>query len=131
MRNHRSSLVLTHVFHAPELGWTSTTNAYRHNYARVWRKLNRFAGASLSEVLGDPESPANQEFYAVLTGRADSVTAAQTLLIGPNDRRFVSQGLSTKVERKTTTGPVAHYLEAGLRLHRECGSQTRRRAART
>jgi Fe(3+) dicitrate transport protein len=124
MRNHRTSLVLTHVFDAPSLGWRTTTNAYRHDYARVWRKLNRFAGASLADVLSDPETPANQEHYAVLSGRADTVAAGQTLLIGPNDRRFVSQGVATEFERDASTGPLTHHLEVGLRVHND--SITRR-----
>src|SRR5690606_29669570 len=88
-------------------------------YARVWRKLNRFAGASIASVLSDPESPANAEYYEVLAGQADGVTAGQTLLVGPNDRRFVSQGVSSKLELGTATGPFEHRIETGLRLHND------------
>ncbi len=119
MRNHRSSLVLSHEVHAPASKLKLTNIAYRHDYARIWRKLNRFRGAVLSDVLSDPESPHNAENYAVLTGSADSVASGQSLLIGPNDRRFVSQGLSSKLDFEVNTGPFVHRLEAGVRLHND------------
>jgi Fe(3+) dicitrate transport protein len=119
MRNHRNSLVLSHVLSAPTLGVKLTNRLYRHNYERAWRKLNRFGGSSLAEVLRDPESPASAEYYAILTGKADSVTAGQELWIGPNDRRFVSQGLQSTLELKATTGDFHHSLLAGARLHQD------------
>lgn len=117
MRNHRTSLVLSHEVGAPDASWKLSSNAYRNDYARAWRKLNRFRGASVSDVLADPESPLNAEYYAVLTGEADSVTSGQTLLIGPNDRRFVSEGVSSKLEFQASTGPFEHRVETGARLH--------------
>lgn len=117
MKNHRTSLVLAHEVGAADASWKLSSNAYRNDYARVWRKVNRFRGASISDVLADPESPANAEYYAVLTGEADSVAAGQTLLIGPNDRRFVSEGLSSKLELQASTGQLEHRVEAGGRLH--------------
>ncbi|HEY6727863.1 MAG TPA: TonB-dependent receptor [Polyangiaceae bacterium] len=117
MRNHRTSLVLSHEVGAPDASWKLSSNAYRNDYARAWRKLNRFRDASIAEVLAAPESPANAEYYAVLTGEADSVTAGQTLLIGPNDRRFVSEGVASKLEFQASTGPLEHRVEAGARLH--------------
>lgn len=117
MRNHRTSVVLTHEVSAPDAAWKLSSNAYRNDYARAWRKLNRFRDASVSEVLADPESPSNAEYYAVLTGEADSVTRGQTLLIGPNDRRFVSEGVTSKLEFQASTGPLEHRAETGARLH--------------
>lgn len=117
MKNHRTSLVLSHEVGAPDASWKLSSNAYRNDYARAWRKLNRFRGASVADVLADPESPANAEYYAVLTGESDSVTAGQTLLIGPNDRRFVSEGVASKLEVQARTGPLEHRVEAGARLH--------------
>ena len=119
MRNHRSSLVFSHIVGAPASKLKLTNTAYRHDYARTWRKLNRFQSASLSDVLRDPGSPANAEYYAVLTGEADSVTAGQTLLVGPNDRRFVSQGVSSKLDFEAVTGSLTHRVEAGVRLHND------------
>lgn len=117
MRNHRTSFVLSHEVGAEDASWKLSNTAYRNDYARVWRKLNRFRDASIADVLADPESPSNAEYYAVLTGEADSVTAGQTLLIGPNDRRFVSEGVSSKLELQARTGPLEHRVEAGARLH--------------
>ncbi|HEU5075421.1 MAG TPA: TonB-dependent receptor, partial [Polyangiaceae bacterium] len=117
MRNHRTAFVLSHQVGAADASWQLTSSAYRQDYAREWRKLNRFRGASISDVLADPESPANAEYYAVLTGEADSVTAGQSLLIGPNDRRFVSEGITSKLEISASSGPLEHRVEAGARLH--------------
>ncbi len=119
MDSHRTSVVLSHVFESPRDSLLLTTSLYRHDYHRVWRKLNGFLGASVAAVLAAPEEPANAELYAVLTGEADSVSASHTLLVGPNARTFVSQGAQTLLEWRGTTGPVQHRLEVGTRLHRD------------
>src|SRR5690606_2788108 len=83
MEGHRTSAALT-----PELSPLPkrkiTTQAYRHDFSRVWRKANRFRGASLSSVLENPGSPQNAIYYGILRGEAESASPAETLLIGPN-----------------------------------------------
>ena len=115
MKNHRVSGVLSHVLDASSV--KLTTSAYRHNYDRVWRKVNSFRGREIADVLRDPEDPANAELYGVLTGETDSATVADTLMIGPNDRTFVSQGVQSVVELREGTGPIQHRVEGGVRLH--------------
>lgn len=118
MRNHRISGVATHVLTASQ-DLSLTTNVYRHDFNRVWRKVNRFRGADLFDVLAEPELPRNQIFTAILRGEADSSTPQETLFIGPNERDFSSQGLDTRLRWSAATGPIAHRMEYGLRLHND------------
>ncbi len=112
---HRTQAVLSHVFESGALA--VTTSAYRHDFDRTWRKVNRFEGASIADVLADPTSARNAIYYSVLTGQLDTSTAQETLLIGPNHRVFVSQGVQSVARWTTTTGPLSHSLEAGARYH--------------
>ena len=118
MKNHRTGFSLTHTIEpAPKL--SITTTAYRSDFSRAWRKVNGFRGADLYGVLRNPADARNAVFAAVISGRADSSSAAETLLIGPNQRDFVSQGVETRVRWDVTTGPVGHRLEYGMRLHHD------------
>lgn len=118
MENHRTSLVLSHTVDFSGVA-KLTTHAYRHDFARVWRKVNRFQGASLLGVLREPELAENRELYDVLTGEIDSATGRDVLLIGPNDRTFESQGIASVFTWQGDTGPLAHRVEAGLRVHHD------------
>jgi len=115
MENHRTQVVLSHLLEAGTLAVTTT--AYRQDFARVWRKVNRFRGTSIADVLADPTSARNAIYYGVLTGELDSSSSQEALLIGPNDRTFVSQGLQSVARWSATTGPLRHSLEAGARYH--------------
>jgi Fe(3+) dicitrate transport protein len=115
MQWHRTQLVLSHVLESGSL--VVTTSAYRQDLDRTWRKVNSFRGASIADVLADPESARNAIYYGVLTGQIDSSTREETLLIGPNHRVFVSQGLQSVARWSTTTGPLAHSVEVGARYH--------------
>jgi Fe(3+) dicitrate transport protein len=117
MKNHRIGVVLSHQLELPRQHAKLTTNLYRHDYARVWRKLNRFGGAGILNVLRDPNAPANSELLGVLKGEQDSATGSDSLWIGPNDRTFVSQGVQSQLELATKTGPLAHSLQTGVRVH--------------
>jgi Fe(3+) dicitrate transport protein len=117
MRWHRTQIVVSHVVSFdPRV--QLRTDVYRHDLSRTWRKLNRFAGADLADVLADP-SGARRIYYDVLTGAQDSASPDETLLVGPNDRSFVSEGIQT-VARVTLPGrAVSQRLEYGVRLHRD------------
>ncbi|AKQ65866.1 TonB-dependent receptor [Myxococcus hansupus] len=112
---HRTQVVLSHVLEAGSL--VVTTSVYRHDLTRVWRKVNRFRGASLSNVLADPRSARNAIYYGVLTGTLDTSSTEDTLLIGPNDRTFVSQGVQSIARWTLATGPLNHHVEVGARFH--------------
>jgi Fe(3+) dicitrate transport protein len=112
---NRTSFVGTHRLAMP--AFTLTTNLYRHDFDRTWRKVNHFRGAALADVLADPDSPRMAPFASILRGESDSLTAGEQLFIGPNHRTFVSQGLQTVARAELSTGPVRHELELGARYH--------------
>jgi len=116
MENHRTSIELTHKMRfSPRVDVITT--AYRHDFDRTWRKVNGFRGADISEVLGNPNTPRNQIFHGVLTGAIDANDPSQTIMIGPNHRTFVSQGLQSQVRVATKTGPIVHRFTYGIRAH--------------
>jgi Fe(3+) dicitrate transport protein len=116
MRNYRTSIVATHVMD-PSDEVKLTTNVYRHDYYRIWRKVNRFDDAHLFDVLTDP-TPIHEEYAQVLRGNVDSLDS-QALWIGPNEREFVSQGIESRLRWDAETGPIAHRMEYGLRFHND------------
>lgn len=118
MRWFHTSLVLTHRID-PTPNLSITTNVYRHDFTRSWRKVNHFRGAALFDVLQNPDTPQNSVFYSVLTGQADSSSAAEALYIGPNDRDFASQGIESRFKLDLTSGPMAHKIEYGIRFHND------------
>lgn len=120
MRNWRTSIVVTHeaaFSHDVKL----TTDAYRHDYYRVWLKANHFRGADLFEVITNPDAPGNQPYIDLLRGDADSdadmLGGPDRLYVGPNEREFVSQGVQSKLRLDAATGAIAHRAELGLRFH--------------
>jgi Fe(3+) dicitrate transport protein len=128
MKNHRSAAALFHEYDDPRAQLKLKSAVYRHDYARVWRKLNELRGAAVFDVLSNPDDPANAGYLAVLRGEADSSTAGESLLVGPNDRSFVSQGVQSVLEHQRVTGPLAHRLELGTRFHYD---EIRRRHSQT
>lgn len=119
MKNHRTAIVLSHIHESPSGALRLRTDAYRNDFDRSWRKINSFQGAEIAGVLANPDDPINRSYLDVLRGDADSVTSDETLLIGPNARTFVSEGLQSRLELRGTTGPLFHSLEAGMRLHHD------------
>lgn len=117
MNNHRIGFTLSHQLSVPSQQLKVLTQVYRHDYQRIWRKLNRFGGANVLGVLRDPTLPQNAELLAVLRGEQDSATGSDSLWIGPNNRTFVSQGIQTQVELSARTGALTHSVQAGARLH--------------
>ncbi len=116
MDNHRTQVALTHraVF---SRALDITTTAYRHDFDRTWKKLNGFRGAEITEVLADPRGARNAVFFGGLTGATDTSTSAESLLVGPNQRTFVSQGVQTVLNLRGRTGAVLHQAQYGFRLH--------------
>lgn len=115
MEWYRTQLVLTHKLSAGPI--TVSTDVYRQDLHRTWRKLNHFRGAELSDVLSRPDTARNQVFYSVLTGQQDSQSDEETLLIGPNQRDFISQGVQSVLRTGFKTGPIEHAVEARARYH--------------
>jgi Fe(3+) dicitrate transport protein len=94
------------------------TVAYRHRFHRAWGKVDGFVGQrDFHQLLASPAAGANAVYYAILTGAVDSASPEEQLVLGTNDRRFTSQGVQTTLAARRRTGPLAHELTAGARLH--------------
>jgi len=118
MEYYRTQAALTHIARAgTQIEIVSTF--YRNDLHRTWRKVNGFRGASLHDVLANPDSPTNRIYHGVLTGEIPASTRDEALLIGPNDRTFVSQGFQTRLLWKPKTGPIEHKIEVGARVHHD------------
>lgn len=119
MQWNRTAVAVTHELE-PTRTMKLTTTIYRNDFHRVWRRVKGFSGAdgSIYDVLLNPDaSDVSRQRYNVLAGNADSGGGVDEILYGPNDRTFVSQGIQTIALFKPKTGPIAHRIEYGLRLH--------------
>lgn len=115
MENHRTALSLTHKLRfSPKV--EITTTAYRHDFKRIWRKVNGFRNADIVDVLAHPDAPKNVAYHGVLSG-AVNAAPDQAILIGPNNRQFVSQGLQMQARVAARTGPLTHHFVYGVRAH--------------
>jgi Fe(3+) dicitrate transport protein len=114
MANHRTSVVLTHQID-PRPNLSITTNVYRHDFERTWRKVNEFPeGASLFNVLRSPGDFPMQ--VRTLRGQVMSAQGG-SIMIGPNERSFTSAGVESRLRWDEVTGDFSHRLEAGARYH--------------
>ncbi len=130
---HRTQVELQHTF-----SWSDSlevvTTAYRHDFERTWRKLNRFCSGpsdpndtslrtcgdpQLDEILKGADSGSNAIYMSVLRGEQDSVGNDQILMIGSNERRYVSQGLQSVGRLRLDAGEFVHDVEVGARLHHD------------
>ncbi len=94
------------------------TNAYRHRFTRAWGKVDGFVGErDFNGILAAPDTGSNAIYYAILTGALDASSPEEELILGTNDRKFTSQGVQTRLSAEARTGPVAHHLDAGVRIH--------------
>ncbi|MFO0666055.1 MAG: TonB-dependent receptor [Polyangiaceae bacterium] len=118
MEWHRTSIAVSHRY-TPTSKFELRTTVYRHDLDRTWRKVNEFKNTSIESVLSDPSTSRNRVYYGVLTGAQNSLSDAETIMIGPNHRVFVSQGLDTVATLDARTGPISHRIEYGIRLHND------------
>jgi len=99
-----------------------TTKIYRNEFERLWSKLNGFnTDTALSGILANPDSFANADFMQVLKGEINSVDvgADATLIIGNNDREYLSQGVQFLAHWEPLIAGLPHEFEFGLRYHRD------------
>lgn len=92
-----------------------TTVAYRHDFARVWYKLQTVGGVGLSALLRDPD--ANPVQMGWVRGETDSPDNAIVLRL--NNREHYSTGIQHIMAWNLTAGGAQHDIELGLRLHRD------------
>ncbi len=95
--------------------WDLGVTAYRNEFHRNWFKLGKVGGTSISSVLANPASFAQE--LAWLRGDADSPDDA--LNIRNNNRRYFSQGIQTHLSRDFSRGSVMHAIKLGLRVHED------------
>lgn len=98
--------------------------AYRHDFHRAWRKINRFRRADLREVVAHPDDAQLAVFLAILRGDLDSESRGQTILLGTNDRTYVSQGVQASASWATQIGWIESRLELGARIHSDSIERT-------
>ncbi len=103
-----------------DASWTLTTTAYAQRLHRVWDKVDGIAeGRGLAELLRDPSGGSAQVLLAVLRGAQDSLSAAETIVLGRNDRTFLAGGVSTELSLEGRLFGLRHELFAGARLHHD------------
>ena len=121
-RHYQAQLAHTARFGGVDL----VTTAYHHDFSRDWRKLDGFGGdAALNQVLASPDTGNNAVLYAVLTGAEDTLSSAETLLVGTNSRSFVSQGVQLVARTDQTWLGLLHSVELGTRLHHDVADRDR------
>jgi len=99
-----------------------TTKIYRNEFERLWSKLNGFnSTTSLTDILANPNTPDNVEFMKVLKGETNSVDLGPdgTLIIGNNDRDYLSQGVQFIAHWEPLILGVPNEFEFGLRYHND------------
>ncbi len=102
---------------------------YRHRYDRSWNKLNGFGGTNLSnpsreisEVLNNPNLAANNYYYQVLKGEADSGVLSDdrdVIDIGNNQRQYLSQGVQLHTDYEAFGFGWDHLFQVDYRFHQD------------
>ena len=90
---------------------------YRHDMSRAWRKFNSFRGGpDMREILQDEGGQASA-YIPILRGEQDTFNDSEVLLIGTNDRSYVSQGVHALLTISPETEIADQVIEFGARLH--------------
>jgi Fe(3+) dicitrate transport protein len=99
--------------------WEMKITGYHHRFSRAWEKLNGFNNnqVTFEDVLSDPTSSRNRTFYEILTGASPSLDDSEQLILGLNDRSYVSQGIQAKTQWRTSGRGWKNQLQVGARLH--------------
>lgn len=96
------------------------TQAYHREFDRDWDRFNGFStNRTMETILSSPDTGLNALYMQVLTGERDTLTQEEQLVFTLNDRRFLSQGIETKINYNTQWHDVGVDVMAGLRLHQD------------
>lgn len=106
--------------------WSLTTIGYRTEFARNWRKLDRFDNSSLSaqsqcqslDSILSNEATCGAEL-AVLRGDAGLVSADDVLQLRANNREYYSQGIQSAMGATLAIGDFTHNLVVSGRYHED------------
>jgi Fe(3+) dicitrate transport protein len=117
-------LQFTHRLNAQS--FNITNRLYHHEFSRAWRKVNGFQSIgvssldrSLQEIIAAPDQGINQDYYRILTGQQDTVGRNESLIVGTNDRSYVSKGIQSDLNWVTQLFGVSHLISTGVRLHHD------------
>ncbi|WII73501.1 TonB-dependent receptor [Bdellovibrio sp. 22V] len=104
--------------------WGLWATAYHNKFHRDWSRFNNFRNTTIdvNSVLRNPSSGANQGYYNIITGAADSSSLGTNdgdIVITNNDRYFFSQGVQTGSFSVHTVDSWTHQVSLGLRLHQD------------
>ncbi|UJR78415.1 TonB-dependent receptor family protein [Sandaracinus amylolyticus] len=108
-----------------------TVTAYRHDFERTWYRLDHFCDTlaitpagqldtcgtrvGFDRILQNPTIYASQ--YERLTGTLDAEPTDAPLLMARNHRIFAVQGIQANGRVSFDTGPFAHRIDYGARVH--------------
>ena len=83
------------------------TTAYRHDFARMWNRLDHFRqGPGLYELLAYPTVGTAAVYRGILAGEVDTSSRDEQLMVVGNGRSFVSQGVQSLARLTLLTGPL-------------------------
>ena len=117
---HKQLMLSHYIEFSPTISLTSTM--YRNEFERLWSKLNGFdSSTTLNEIFDNPSQGSNADFLQVLRGDVNSVDlgADGTLIIGNNDREYMSQGIQFVANWDPMLWGIGHELEFGFRYHQD------------
>ena len=96
-----------------------TLVGYRHDFQRTWRKVNGFTDPTpIADILANPTGR-RAVLYDILRGEANSSTAEEHLVLGSNDRTFVSQGGDLAASFRSGSDTLENELRIGGRVHHD------------
>lgn len=125
MVNDHTTYQLTHNFDINS-DWSLTTIGYRTEFARNWRKLDRFNNSlisgnsdcgSLDGILRNETSCATE--LSVLRGEAGLVSPDDVLQLRANNREYYAEGIQTALGGAFNLGGLNHALVASVRYHKD------------
>lgn len=112
---HHSQYQLSWALAPVDANWDLGVTVYHNDFHRNWYKLGKVGGVSVSSVLADPGSYAQE--LAWLRGDADSPDDA--LNLRNNNREYFSQGLQAILNTDLKGEYVDHHFEFGVRIHED------------
>jgi Fe(3+) dicitrate transport protein len=98
----------------PDSNWRGEVTAYRNNFARNWFKLQSVNGSSISSVLEDPTTYAEE--FSYLTG---TTSPDDAIVKRHNNREYYSQGVQAQIDWDLGIGDAAIALTTGVRVHED------------
>lgn len=100
---------------APNLRFDLT--GYRTEFSRDWFKLDKVNGTSITSILRDPVTFADE--FEILLAEPGFVSADDALIVRHNNRDYYANGVQGVLYYQVMTGPVDHAFEASVRWHED------------